>query len=277
MAVLGSSGGGHLPQITITYTGNWSPPIDGNVCFHLVGAGGGGSGHSGNQVGAGGAGGYCKKNSLAVVTTDVFAIAVGAAGLGNRDADGTAGGNTTVEQTTGSGLSAVLTANGGGYGTILAAGAGGTAANGDVNNTGGAGQQHTYTSGNTGCGGSVGIYATGAHGSAFASAATNYYGANPTRTDAAGGGLAMSGYGQIVGGTRGGWASWGNVTMAEGSRLDGDDLCGGGRAYTSAATYIIGGNGGIGGGGGCARYPTTTGYSWGGNGGDGIVLIQYLP
>ena len=87
----------------------------------------------------------------------------------------------------------------------------------------------------------------------------------------------MSGYGQIVGGTRGGWASWGYQSMGEGSRLDGDDLCGGGRGYTSAATYCMGGNGGIGGGGGASRYPTTMYYCYGGNGGDGIVLIQYLP
>ena len=276
MAVLGK-GGGHLPQITITYTGNWSPPIAGNVCFHLVGAGCGGVGSSSNQCGAGGAGGYCKKNSVAVVTTDVFAIVVGAAGLGNSEASATAGGNTTVTQSTGSGLSAVLTANGGSGGTTTAGGAGGTAANGDVNNTGGAGQKHTYTDHNTGCGGSVGIYATGASGSAFSSSANNLYGANPTRTDAGGGGLAMSGYGQIVGGTRGGIATWGYQMDGTSARLDGEDLCGGGRGYTSAATYVMGGNGGIGAGGGAARYPTTANYSWGGNGGDGIVLIQYLP
>jgi len=268
MAVIGGAAGGHLPQITITNGMTWVPPMDGNVCIHLVGAGGGGVGSNTGSCGSGGAGGYCKKNSLAVTTAGSFTIVIGVGGKGSSSAnDASDGGNTTVA---GTGLGSTLTANGGTGGNSGSAGLGGSAANGDVNNTGGAG----VGADSGGCGGSVGIFATGNHGY---SRAISSYGPTGTYCDAAGGGLSMSGYGHIVGGTHGGMAPWGNTSMGEGARLDGDDLCGGGRAYTSAATYIFGGNGGIGGGGGIARYTTDAGYCWGGSGGDGIVLIQYLP
>ena len=269
MAVLGASGGGHLPQITITTSLNWSPPIDGNVCFHVIGAGSGGYGSTLTDSNSGAAGGYCKKNSVAVVTTDVFAIAVGVGGAGGNGGAGGAGGNTTVEQTTGSGLSAVLTANGGSASGTSATTGGGTASNGDVNNTGGDGVRNYQ-----GAGGSVGIYGTGDHGGVSAG---NTYHAMGSNCDSAGGGLAMSGYGHIVGGTKGGPSVYCLTGSGAWGGLDGGDLCGGGSVYSSESTYVYGGHGGIGGGGGSARAVSAHSSGKGGFGGDGIVLIQYLP
>ena len=44
MAVLGASGGGHLPQLAISNSMTWVPPMNGNVCIHVIGGGGGGQG-----------------------------------------------------------------------------------------------------------------------------------------------------------------------------------------------------------------------------------------
>ena len=110
MAVLGAaSGGGHLPQLAISNSMTWVPPMNGNVCIHVIGGGGGGGGHT-NLGYPGGAGGYCKKNSLAVTTAVSFTIVVGAGGNGGSAAVGSNGGYSTVA---GTGLSATLTANGG--------------------------------------------------------------------------------------------------------------------------------------------------------------------
>ena len=74
-------GGGGLPvNIALTESQTWVPPVDGNICIHVIGAGSGGIGSSGG--GGGGAGGYCKKNSLAVTTSGSFTVVIGAGGLG---------------------------------------------------------------------------------------------------------------------------------------------------------------------------------------------------
>ena len=258
MAVI-LGGNDTLPQITLTQSQTFVPPQDGNVCIHVVGAGGAGGARGGSQN-SGGAGGYCKKNSLAVTTAGSFTVVVGVGGASHVSSNAVnAGGNSTVA---GTGLSATLTANGGGGAgpnTGNVQGAGGTAANGDVNNTGGAG-------GIAGGGGAVGIYGTGAAG-------RNTKGGGVS--DAQGGGLAMSGFGEIVGGSAqslekdngSGAALWPGVA---------GDLCGGAFAEIASNTsglLATGGYGGIGGGGGAgdANVPIA------GQGGDGIVLIQYLP
>ena len=59
---------------------------------------------------------------------------------------------------------------------------------------------------------------------------------------------------------------------------NGDDLCGGGYTFgTTGNQPARGGNGGLGGGGGAGRNTAYVQNAYGGNGGDGIILIQYLP
>ena len=252
--VFAASAAGVLPQIALTNSQTWVPPQDGNICIHVIGAGGGGEGHG---VQSGGAGGYCKKNSLAVTTSGSYTIVIGTGGAGGANAAGGDGGNTTVA---GTGLGSTLTANGG-TGGGASNGTGGTAANGDVNNTGGAGADYE--------GGAVGIYGTGAGGGSASAFGKS--------TDALGW-PGFSGFGHICG-ERGGYSpSFVQSTTSNGPTAEHGGFLSGGQGiyggWTSSGIY--GGNGGIGGGGGGAQcYHAGSGR--GGMGGDGMVLIQYLP
>ena len=266
MAVLGVKDN-TLPQIALTQSQTFVPPQDGNICIHVIGAGGGANGGP-NYGASGGAGGYCKKNSLAVTTAGSFTVVVGVGGQGNDgNSNGTAGGNSTVA---GTGLSATITANGGSGTSNNTGGGGGTVSNGDVNNTGGAGSN----GGTDGGGGAVGVYGTGEAG-----AGNQPYEAGSS--DAMGP-SSFSGFGQIVG-DRGGLAkanAEGSAadTFPAGDRVDGGFLSGGGQitsANNNANSLMMGGCSLIGGGGGGCR--TGVNNSIGGHGGDGIVLIQYLP
>ena len=69
--IIGASGGGAFPQLTLTQSQTWVPPQDGNVCIHVVGAGGGGSGQTALSY-SGGAGAYGKIPTLAVTTSYLF-------------------------------------------------------------------------------------------------------------------------------------------------------------------------------------------------------------
>jgi hypothetical protein len=266
---IGGGGGGGLPvNIILGHSQTWVPPVDGNICIHVVGAGGGGQGADSNATYSGGAGGYCKKNSLAVTTSGSFTVVIGAGGAGGYNAAaGTTGGNTTVA---GTGLSATLTANGGVCGFSGGHGAGGTASNGDVNNTGGAGEMYG--------GGAVGITGTGLAGGG---GATYQQGGSCDVV----GPESLMGYGYICGGIGGrsmysfsGANSYGNNnTPPDGT---GGFLAGGGSYWmdsTGIAGQAYGGHGGIGGGGGRCNNDFSDGYSTGGRGGNGIVIIQYLP
>ena len=254
MAVLGVKDN-TLPQISLTQSQTFVMPQDGNVCIHVIGAGGSGTSNTG-QAFSGAAGGYCKKNSLAVTKGGSFTVVVGVGGpRGSGTSDG---GNSTVA---GPGLSATLTANGGDGGKS-SGNAGGTAANGDVNNTGGVG-----LTGDRGGGGAVGIYGTGAAGIQYKQGGDS---------DAQGG---ESGFGHIGGGGKGGimaYAYNGNSTFENGNSLDASGPFAGGGAIeaNSATSSMCGGNGGTGGGGGGCR---NNGIRTSGAGGDGLVLIQYLP
>tara|TARA_R110002072_G_scaffold302512_1_gene486037 strand:- start:972 stop:1817 length:846 start_codon:yes stop_codon:yes gene_type:complete len=273
---IGGGGGGALPvNIVLGHSQTWVPPVDGNICIHVVGAGGSGRGRIPSY--SGGAGGYCKKNSLAVTTSGSFTVVVGAGGQGTSGSvAGNNGGNTTVS---GTGLSATLTANGGGGAPYPANsnGAGGTAANGDVNNTGGAG-------GSKG-GGAVGITGTGNAGG------SQNYDQNGGDCDVVGP-ESLMGYGYICGGIGGkawvngtgtvytNYASYGVITYPPDG--NGGFLAGGGQYECQAngvQAHAYGGKGGIGGGGG-GCFNNSGGqhlYSSSGDGGNGIVIIQYLP
>jgi hypothetical protein len=294
MAVLGAAAAGALPQITISTSQTWVAPQSGNICIHVIGGGGSGSlslytgGAFYNTSGAGA--GYCKKNSLAVTSGDSFTIVVGGGGgsrngadnTSARHTDGVTGGNSTVA---GPGLSATLTANGGGMGykgdgsTINTSSVGGTASGGDVNNTGGIGRM--------GGGGAVGVHGTGAAGNNLRS---NVAGATCLGGSSDAGGYdqifdsTSSGYGQIIGGRGGKGNTVGSLLLKQNMQVeDGGFLCGGGSFLISGGApgsyeKQWAGNGGAGGGGGCVGAHTGNSSSLqSGRGGNGIVLIQYLP
>ena len=226
MPVLG--GVATLPQITLGSSQTFTAPQDGNICIHVVGAGGGGTGLY-NEARAGGAGGYSKKNSLAVTSGQTFTVVVGAGGDGGDGGNGADGGNSTVA---GGNLSSTLTANGGSGGTSSAHGSGGAASNGDVNRTGGAG--------NSGGGGAVGVFGTGN--------SSDRYGESQGAgmSDVNGGGLACSGFGHIVGGPAGDAyrQHFTGVGDSGGLTLVGGDLSGGGQhnrnALANSSFHCIG-------------------------------------
>ena len=255
---IGGGGGGSLPvNIALTESQTWVPPVDGNICIHVIGAGGGGIGS--DSGGGGGAGGYCKKNSLAVTTSGSFTVVIGSGGLGSvNKATASNGGNSTVA---GTGLSATLTANGGTGPANNANGQGGTASNGDVNNTGGQGGWFG--------GGAVGVYRSNS-----ANSQTTQRGAGES-SDALGD-PALMGYGYIVGG-QGGKTCMNDLSKT-GDSQNGGFLAGGGSMFGGGAAYQSwGGDGGVGGGGGMGYKTSNFQVAYGGTGGDGIVIIQYLP
>lgn len=96
----------------------------------------------------------------------------------------------------------------------------------------------------------------------------------------------MSEFGEIVGGGLSTMPGANTVTYTSstsatatgygaGNSVQGGDLMGGG-ADRNPMGYAYGGDGGIGGGsGGGAGWATDGGYA--GNGGNGLVIIQYLP
>ena len=263
MAVLGAAaGGGTLWQIPITYSQTWTPPANGTAVIHCIGAGGAGDGNGGSgNAGGGGAGGYSKK-SVTLSTSTNWTIAVGAGGTGAGNGTGGNGGNTTATDGSSS-----LTANGGVGGSGTAAGTGGTASGGDVNRTGGAG---ALTSG--GGGGAVGVYGTGE------AAANNYAASADVQSP-----FMSPSYGFLTGGGRGGKtvASRNQSSNHTGpiAGENGEMFAGGGGVHTRVGYYAeqMAGFGGIGGGGGGAYSDSSNPpTSIGGNGGDGIVIIQYL-
>ena len=260
MTVILGGGGGAFPQLTITQSQTWVPELDGNVCIHVIGAGSAGMG--GNSTRGGGAGAYAKVPSIAVTTSGSYALVVGVGGVGNYgNFTGNPGGASSIA---GTGLTGTKTCGGGGAATTSVNGAGGT-----VSGSGESWAGFTGGAGST-SGGAVGVYATGGNGQIRV-------------TDAAAGGLAMSGYGIICGGSQ----IYGNPQIdyslagqSPSLPIDAGDLCGGVAIYTDETlTKVYGGNGGIGGGGGAGRNTSNNGtyQGWGGRGGDGIILIQYLP
>ena len=272
---IGGGGGGGLPvNIVLGHSQTWVPPVDGNICIHVVGAGGGATGVDNDNYSptSGGGGGYCKKNSLAVTTSGSFTVVVGAGGEGKvNQAAGTTGGSSTVA---GTGLSATLTANGGTGSSISGSGTGGTAANGDVNNTGGAGNYNG--------GGAVGITTTGIAGGGTAGRASPYGGGHCDVV----GPESLMGHGYICGGLGGDLLQTTTTSNTNSGATqyspngNGGFLAGGGVAQITGAginSAVHGGHGGIGGGGGGASNGYAQSRASGGYGGNGIVIIQYLP
>jgi len=263
-----SSGGGSAsyPTIFLHNSQTWVPPQDGNIMIHVIGAGGSGSGSTvDTNVESGAAGGYCRKNSLAVTTSGSFTVTIGAGGasrIGDPGA-GVAGGNSTVA---GTGLSSTLTANGG-AGGVLGTNTyttGGTASNGDVNYAGGRGG---YQIG----GGAVGLTGAGNDGALTNNVITNYGGNCDILGD-----FYSSSLGQLSG-SLGGHGSYANQnTSADGQQIAGPLGGAGSMFILSAGFSIAAGHATIGGGGGFCRNSGSA-FIFSGRGGEGCVVIQYIP
>ena len=256
------SGGGSASYTTIFLHNSqtWVPPQDGNIMIHVIGAGGSGSASgTDSQLESGAAGGYCRKNSLAVTTSGSFTVTIGAGGasrFGSYGA-GTAGGTTSIA---GTGLGSTLTANGGAGGALGSNTytAGGTATGGDVNYTGGRGGHDLG-------GGAIGLTGTGNDGGKVSNAFNTLGGDCDILGD-----FYSSSLGQLSG--SGGGIGQYVYTMGNDGHEQAGPLAGGGSVYGAASTTMAG-HASIGGGGGWSRGTTLNS----GRGGEGCVVIQYIP
>ncbi len=262
----GGGGGGSFPTIFLHNSQTWVPPQDGNIMIHVIGAGGSGSASTiTSQIQSGAAGGYCRKNSLAVTTSGSFTVTVGAGGasrIGSTGA-GTAGGDTTVS---GTGLSSTLTATGGVAGALSTGTytAGGVGSNGDLNTTGGRGG---YLRG----GGGVGLAGTGIDGGYVTSYSNSFGG----RCDILGD-FYSSSLGQISGSSGGKGIYIHSGIGAGAGESEAGPLAGAGGMTMNGVNASIAGHASIGGGGGFC-YATSNNNAISGRGGEGCVVIQYIP
>ena len=256
-------GGGSFPTFFLHKSQTWVPPQDGNIMIHVIGAGGSGASASNFAIQSGAAGGYCRKNSLAVTTSHSYTVIVGAGGVGTVGAygAGTAGGDTTVS---GTGLGSPLRAFGG-AGGALSSGTyttGGAATGGDVNYTGGRGG---YSRG----GGAVGLTGTGNDG-----ISTNDQNYTLSGSCDILGDFYSSSFGQISGSSGGGSHYVSSSSQGYGPEVAGP-LAGG----VGAMKYnlnMFAGHASIGGGGG-STYSGWAAGATSGRGGQGCVVIQYIP
>ena len=257
------SGGGSAsyPTIFLHNSQTWVPPQDGNIMIHVIGAGGSGAGSSSeNECESGAAGGYCRKNSLAVTTSGLFIVNIGSGGAShiNSRGAGTAGGTTSVA---GTGLPVLR--GFGGAGGALATNAyttGGVATGGDVNYTGGRGG---YQKG----GGAIGLTGTGNDGVKMSSGFSNHGGDCDILGD-----FYSSSLGQLSG-SAGGTLQTYNQQNGNGNA---GPLAGAGSSFLSSLTTVAVSNASIGGGGGWTQN-NSVGRIFSGKGGEGCVVIQYIP
>ena len=259
-------GGGSFPTIFLHNSQTWVPPQDGNIMIHVIGAGGSGSCNTaGSNISSGAAGGYCRKNSLAVTTSGSFTVLIGAGGasrIGTTGA-GNDGGTTSVA---GTGLSAPLRAFGGQGGLFSSTTytAGGLSDGGDVNYTGGRGG---YQKG----GGGVGLSGTGLDGGNVVNLNTSFGG----RCDILGD-FYSSSLGQISGSSGGKGIYMHSSTDNAAGESEAGPLAGAGGMIMSGVNASIAGHASIGGGGGFC-YATSVNNIISGRGGEGCVVIQYIP
>jgi hypothetical protein len=298
-------------QITNLSTTSWTIPSDwnsNNNIVHLFGGGGGGGG--GRYVssttraagGGGGGGGYNNQTNYQTNVGVAISVAIGSGGTAGTTSGGTGGtggttswGITTATGGTGGSTTATPTSTGGTGGAGLYTGG-----------TGGAGATSTATAfpGGGGGGGSAGPNGNaGAGGTGFASTTTtasaggggggngggsaggngasNSGGAGGNNSLGTGGGAAGAGNGRvgILGGGGSGATSTGNTGGFGGNGIDILNSIGGaggsgGPGYAASgksATNLYG----AGGSGGATNNSTTT-YA-GGTGGQGLIVIQYVP
>ena len=274
----GGGGSASFPTFFLSSSQTWVPPMDGNICIHVIGAGGAGaSASSGSHPGSGGAGSYARSTNWAVTTADSYTVVIGAGG-----ADKIGGGHSEHRGGTSQFYNASNSINmncPGGYGglangynqqTTIAYASGGTHAN----NAGGPGKMYW---GQYAGGGAVGINAAGVSGN-FDISRCLYGGECDVVGD-----FWSSSLGNLAGGVRGkGYYSPVVYATSHAGLMagtDGGPLSGGGYCQatsTATSTFMRGGDGGIGAGGGGALNHSSGG-AIGGKGGEGIVVIQYIP
>lgn len=257
---IGSGGSASFPTIFLHNSQTWVPPQDGNIMIHVIGAGGSGAGSTSTFIQSGAAGGYCRKNSLAVTTSGSFTVVVGAGGVSQigYSGAGTAGGTTSVA---GTGLGSTLTATGGAEGAISNGTytTGGVGSNGDFNSNGGRGG---YRRG----GGAVGLSGTGLDGGNLLNSNSNTYGANCDVL----GDFYSSSFGQLSGGGGGVFYITSSITQ----HITAGELAGAGNCTTASGPLAS--HASVGGGGG-ATANNESGKIVSGRGGEGCVVIQYIP
>lgn len=289
--------------LTSTSSATWSVPVNwnnSNNTIHLVGAGGGGAG-SGNATyrngAGGGGGGYTKLTNQSLFSGASITYQCGSAGTAGTTAnDGGDGGTTSWNSGAstaggGGGGKTAGTAGAAGVGTTYNGGAGGAGVTGNattnlVSGSGGGGAG--FINGNGGAGGpgsptNAALLALGGGGGG------NGGGTNGGTTTTNSGGNNASGVGGGVSsglnGSFGGGASGETylslVKVGPGNAGPGTDIfngigggggCGGGR-YNSSTPVSVPAYGSGGGGGGVS---TAIGQS-GGAGGQGIIIITYVP
>tara|TARA_R110001606_G_scaffold21692_5_gene75901 strand:- start:636 stop:1436 length:801 start_codon:yes stop_codon:yes gene_type:complete len=259
---ISGDGSASFPTIFLHNSQTWVPPQDGNIMIHVIGGGGSGCASTASTtIESGAAGGYCRKNSLAVTTSGTFTVIIGAGGASVFGAAGagTIGGTTSVA---GTGLPALR--GFGGAGGAVAANAyttGGVATGGDVNYTGGRGG---YQKG----GGAVGLTGTGNDGKVMSSYAFSYGGDCDILGD-----FYSSSLGQLSGGM-GGTGLYSSTDGLGGNR-EAEPLAGAGSMVLLRNNLTIG-HASIGGGGGWS-YSSSVTKIFSGRGGEGCVVIQYIP
>ena len=259
---IGGGGSASYPTIFLHNSQTWVPPQDGNIMIHVIGAGGSGAGSSSeNECESGAAGGYCRKNSLAVTTSGSFTVTIGSGGAShiNSRGAGTAGGVTTVA---GTGLGSTLTATGGAGGALAtnAYTTGGVGSNGNFNSNGGRGG---YQKG----GGAIGLTGTGNDGVKMSSGFSNYGGNCDILGD-----FYSSSLGQLSGSAGGTLQGYGE----QNGNGNAGPLAGAGSSWLYSVTTVAASNASIGGGGGWVQN-NSVGRIFTGRGGEGCVVIQYIP
>jgi hypothetical protein len=148
----GGGGGAFLPHFILTTgftaSGTWTADLTGQICVHVIGAGGAGA--MSNDGTGGAAGGYCRK-IFDVSSGDSFTFTQGAGGKTSN----AAGNSSTFSNSS----TINLVANGGSGGTnsTNTRPNGGSATGGDVNVTGGKAGLRNLGNQRTG-GGAVGIF-----------------------------------------------------------------------------------------------------------------------
>lgn len=239
---IGGGGGATLDTIILHTSQTWTPPFNGTARIHVIGSGSSGAGGSANS---GGSGGYGRKD-VTLSTGTNWTITVGAGGVGGLTVSIS---NGSLSRAT-NGSDNIL-ANGGTFTSGASVGSGG-----DVNRTGQNGLCQNY-----GGGGAVHFY------SDPTSSTTTGTSAGGQTTDASLGDFTLLGLGQIFGGVGG------NAGVGHGA--NGGAFCGGGAQFANLqyGYSCVGGSGCLGGGGGACQGELTT---RGGNGGDGVIIIQYL-
>lgn len=265
---IGGGGSASYPTIFLHNSQTWVPPQDGNIMIHVIGAGGSGFGGNVLGVSSGAAGGYCRKNSLAVTTSHNYTVVIGAGGARvTNSTQGIAGGITSVS---GTGLPAgtPLRAFGGGGGQSGSSSTGGVATGGDVMNTGGVSDIYTG-------GGAVGILGTGNAGQ------SSLFGFAGGDCDVIGD-LWSSSFGKISGsrGADGVYFNGNSQYRPANTPVDAGPFAGGGVSRMDRTTQYgitLGGSATIGGGGGYCDNSGGPSYGVSGRGGEGCVVIQYIP